>query len=260
MEEAKTNRERVEKLLDLGNGLSIWKVHLDALHEQDKNARVMPLEKFDRLVANIGKDKRLESLPLVTPSVSQGGHKEFKIISGHHRTRAARSAGIEYIHVMSIDEELTENEIKSKQLAHNALSGYDDPEILAEIYNSIDDLSAKLASGVSDTDFEIEVPKVSSDDIEVSFDFELLNILFLPKQANRFDEVLKLIEPTAKLYLANLEDFERMKNAIQEISKRENVRNISAIMARMLDIVEHYHAQTPFTPPEEKQKKKPKDN
>ena len=250
------NRKKVEKLLDLGDGSSLWRVHLDALHEQDKNARVMPLEKFDRLTANIAKDKRLESFPLVTPSTSQGGSAEFSIISGHHRVRAARAAGLQFIPVISLDQPLTKDEIISKQLAHNALSGYDNVQILAELYNEMESINEKLASGVAETDFQIEVPSISADDIEVHFDFELLNILFMPKQAQRFDEILGIIDPSAKLYLADKADFDRMKNAIQEISKRDNVRNISAILARMLDIVEEYHTAHPYTPPEEKKPEK----
>ena len=253
---AHENVSKVEKLLDLGNNISIWKVHLDALREQDKNARVMPLEKFERLASNIGKDKRLESLPLVTPVKNQGGNNEFLIISGHHRVRASRSAGLQFVHVMSIDEELTHDQIRAKQLAHNALAGFDNPEVLSELYKEIDDVNEKLASGITESDFNLDVPNFKSDDIEVNFDFEILNILFMPKQASRFDEVLSLLEPEAKLYLADKEDFERMKNQIQEISKRENVRNMSAIMSRMLDICEQYHDK--FPAPKVVEKPKPK--
>ncbi len=243
------NRQKVEKLLDLENGISIWRVHLDALREQDKNARIMPLEKFERLTANMKKDSRLESLPLVTPV--KNGHNEFAIISGHHRTRAARAAGIQFIHVMSINDELTNDQIVSKQLAHNALDGYDNNEVLSELYNEIQDINEKIASGLSDMDVKIEAPSIGNDDIAVGFDFEFLNIMFIEKQSKHFDEVLSLIEPEAKLYLADYKDFDRVKNTIQEISKRDDIRNIAAIMARMLDIVEKYHSDTPLPAPDE---------
>ena len=255
---AHENLKKIEKLMDLGNNISIWRVHLDAIREQDKNARVMPLEKFERLSANIGKDKRLESLPLCTPFKNQGGNDEFLLISGHHRTRAARAAGLTTIPIMVLDENLTHDQIRAKQLAHNALAGYDNPEVLAELYKEIEDVNEKLASGLTDIDFEIEAPNITSNDVEIHFDFELLNILFMPKQANRFDEILAIIDPSAKLYLADKADFERMKNQIQEISRRENVRNISAIMARMLDIVENYHKEHPFVAKEEKENGKNK--
>lgn len=242
---AHENIQKVEKLLDLGNNVVIYRVHLDALREQDKNARVMALEKFERLTANIQKDARLESLPLCTPKQNQAGNNEFLIISGHHRVRAARSAGLQFIPIMVLEEELTPDQIKSKQLAHNALAGYDNMDVLTEIYKEIEDVNEKMASGLTELDFQIDAPNVPVDDIEVNFDFELLNVLFMPKQAKRFDEILALIEPSAKLYLADKKDFERLAAQIQEISKRDNIRNISAIMARMIDIVEQYHKEFP---------------
>lgn len=254
------NIKKVEKMLDLGGGISIWRVHLDALREQDKNARVMPLEKFERLTANIGKDKRLESLPLVTPVKNQADNDEFLIISGHHRVRAARSAGLQFIYVMSLDENLSHDQIRAKQLAHNALSGFDNLDVLAELYKEIEDVNEKLASGITDMDLQIDAPILHAGDIEVNFDFETLSILFMPKQANRFDEILSTIEPESKIYLADKADFERMKTQIQEVSKRENIRNMSAIMARILDIVEKYHKDTPAPVEAEEDKENKKDD
>lgn len=238
---AHENIKRVEKLLDLGNGISIWKVHLDAVREQDKNARVMPLEKFERLTANIAKDKRLESLPLVTPIINQGGNSEFLTISGHHRLRAARSAGMEFVYVMSLDKELSHDQIRAKQLAHNSLSGYDDPIILQELYSEIEDINAKLESGIFDSDLNVEMPSIPADDLKFDFDYELLQILFLPKQKEEFEEILKLMETDAEIYLADKADFERMKEQMIKISKNENIRNTSAIMAKMVDIVEEHY-------------------
>lgn len=238
---AHENISKVEKLLDFSNGTSIWRVHIDACREQDKNARVMPLEKFDRLTHNIAKDKRLESLPLVTPIVNEAGNKEFLIISGHHRIRGARAAGLEFVPVFSIDEELTRDQIRAKQLAHNALSGYDDHATLAEIYAEIEDINAKLESGIFDKDLDFEMPSVRADDLQLDFDYEILQVLFLPKYKEKFEEVLKRLENDAEVYLADKADFERMKNEMITISKSENIRNVSAIMAKMVDIVGEYY-------------------
>lgn len=53
-----------ERILELGNGLELWKVHPSTLREQDVNARSMPKAMFERLAQTIARDKRLESLPL----------------------------------------------------------------------------------------------------------------------------------------------------------------------------------------------------
>ena len=52
------------KVLELGNGLELWKVHPSTLREQDVNARSMSKPMFERLSLTIARDKRLESLPL----------------------------------------------------------------------------------------------------------------------------------------------------------------------------------------------------
>ena len=52
-----------ERILDLGYGLELWKVHPSTLREQDVNARAMPKAMFERLAQTIARDKRLESLP-----------------------------------------------------------------------------------------------------------------------------------------------------------------------------------------------------
>jgi hypothetical protein len=38
-----------QRILELGNGLELWKVHPSSLREQDVNARSMPKAMFERL-------------------------------------------------------------------------------------------------------------------------------------------------------------------------------------------------------------------
>jgi len=239
---AHQNTPKSEKVAELWKGISLWKVHLDVLKERDVNARVMPLEKFELLVNNIKKDKRLESLPLVTPvSSDEFGNQEFLILSGHHRTRASRKAGVMEIFVLSVDDPLSMDEIIAKQLAHNALSGYDNPEVLAQLYNSIEDMNAKLSSGLSGLEISnIELPSIKADEIKVEFDYEPIYILFLPKQIDYLDKIFSSLEEEAKVYLADKAEFERFKNVALEISKRNNIRNVASIMLKMLEITENY--------------------
>ena len=81
-----------EKIYDMGTGLIIAKVQLDKVREQDINARIMKKEMQDQLTANIKNRGQLESLPLL---VEKDGVLE--IISGHHRIKSARAAGMKEI-------------------------------------------------------------------------------------------------------------------------------------------------------------------
>ena len=129
------------RILELGNGLELWKVHPSSLREQDVNARSMPKAMFERLAQTIARDKRLESLPLCAKT-----ERGLEIISGHHRVRAATAAGISEMFVLVDATGLTRSQIAAKQLAHNAIEGQDNEQLLAEIYRQIEDAESTRSS------------------------------------------------------------------------------------------------------------------
>lgn len=225
------------------NGLSIWKVHLDVLREQDLNARVMDGEKFSALVHAVEQDKRLESLPLCTWQINKAGNEELGLISGHHRTRAARAASVMEIFVMVFDEKLDAGWLKAKQLAHNSINGVDDPQKVAEIYNSIEELKAKIASTIKPEQLKYEADNIKSEDLRLKMDFEILNILFLSNQKEDFELALKLIQADSgeNIFVAEYQAFDKFKKAAQKVSKADNIRNVSSILYRMIQIVKNHY-------------------
>ena len=134
----------LQKILELGNGLELWKVHPSSLREQGTNARSMPKAMFERLSQTIGRDKRLESLPLCART-----EKGLEIVSGHHRTRAATAVGLSELFTLVDVTGLTRSQIAAKQLAHNAIEGQDNHQLLAEIYRQIEDAESKLEAFVT---------------------------------------------------------------------------------------------------------------
>lgn len=118
---AKETPEGVTIVAELEDGICLARCDLDALREQDINARVMDDAKFNQLVANIEKRGTLEQLPYCVLT-----DRGVEIVSGHHRTRAARAAGLDHINVLLDRTELTRSSIAAKQLAHNAIEGTDD--------------------------------------------------------------------------------------------------------------------------------------
>lgn len=226
-----------EKVLDLGGGKSLWRTHLDALREQDQNARVMSAAKFERLVENVRREKGLESLPLCVLQKNKAGNKELAIISGHHRCRAARAAGLSEIHVIVIDRKLSRSEVVAKQLAHNALAGDDDPQVLAQLYDEIETIDAKLESGLLADELNYDASAIPVDELALAVEHELVFLMFLPRQYERFEQALSLLEADAQVCLAEYDDFDRFKEVARRISERENVRNTAAIVARMVDVV-----------------------
>lgn len=223
-----------------GTSLTIWKVHPDTLREQDKNARIMDPQVFQRLTENIKSNSQLESLPYCHRTVSPGGSEEFAIISGHHRVRAARKAGLTTIYILVEEKDLTRSQIIAKQLAHNALAGEDDPQALVELYKAIDDINAKIESGLVGLEEKIEDLNVQVDEIKFKFDYEQVELLFLKTEYDDFTKVLDELtglQDSRDILICNYEQFEKYKSMIQEVSKKENVRNIAAIMTRIFAII-----------------------
>ena len=135
----------IEKFNDWlrGKGLpTIAVVNPKNLDGQKVNARFMSKEVFENLVRNIKRDGKLESAPLVY----QDGER-YKIISGHHRVKAAVEAGLKEIIVL-VAQPKNRDEVVYKQLSHNGLTGVDDLEILKKLYHSITDAELRTDTGV----------------------------------------------------------------------------------------------------------------
>jgi len=231
------------RLLDIGGGLAIYKVHIDRLREQELNARVMDLHRFELLTETIRQDKRLESLPLC--SFTETSRDEFQVISGHHRIRAARKADIQEIFVIVDEQTLTKDEVRAKQLAHNSINGRDDAEKLKEIYASIEDMNQRLRSGVMEEDLRKSLEAMKTDELKLLLDFELLNIVFLKNQKEEFEDCLALIKAKegANILVAEFPVFDKFKKAARKVAHVENIRNASAILYKMVKIVKEHYAR-----------------
>lgn len=229
-----------ERLIEISPGMAVWRVHLDRLKERDINARVMDDSTFRRLAENIKAGGELESFPLVLKRPDEDG---FTIISGHHRTRAARAAGHMIVPCIVIERELSEDEIISKQLAHNALAGHDDADLLRELYNSMSDINAKLASGLTEMELKQAEDPVPTDALDFEFDFEPVYILFMASGAKRFQDMLDRLEKDVPVLAADKADFDGYVKMVNTVSKREDIRNIAGIMAKVIGIVNDHYAK-----------------
>jgi flagellar hook-basal body complex protein FliE len=201
-----------ERILDLGNGLELWKVHPSSLREQDVNARSMSKPMFERLSLTIARDKRLESLPLCAKT-----ERGLEIVSGHHRTRAATAAGISEVFVLVDVTGLTRSQIAAKQLAHNAIEGQDNDQLLAEIYCQIEDAESKLEAFI-DQKLDVELPKVKIEGLDVEIDFKTVLLIFLPRVKKRLDKALEYLRSSGQrldgVYIAADSDYAPLEKAV----------------------------------------------
>jgi ParB-like chromosome segregation protein Spo0J len=223
-----------QRILELGNGLELWKVHPSTLREQDVNARSMPKAMFERLAQTIARDKRLESLPLCAKT-----ERGLEIISGHHRVRAATAAGISEMFVLVDVTGLTRSQIAAKQLAHNAIEGQDNEQLLAEIYRQIEDAESKLEAFV-DSKLDIELPKVKIEELDVEMDFKTVLLIFLPRVKERFDRAVEYLRSSGQrldgVYIASDSDYAPLEKAVRKINQEYDVRVVADIIGKMADL------------------------
>jgi hypothetical protein len=187
--------------LVLTDGLFLYYARVDECIEQELNPRAMPQAMFDQLVSNIEGVKGLESTPLCV----QTG-RGLEIISGHHRLRAARTAQLEHVLVL-VYEGLASDRIFSKQLAHNTISGVDDPQMVKRVWERITDLQARFEAYVDPRSFQ-KVPErvgFTQVDIDMGALAQTAMLVFLASQMADFDEAVQRLLPKVELdrvYLA----------------------------------------------------------
>ena len=216
----------------MGSGLVIAKVQIDKVKEQDINARVMKNEMQDQLTANISKRGQMESLPFL---VLKDGKLE--IVSGHHRIKSARAAGLKEIVVIVDVSGLTRSQIAAKQLAHNAISGFDDDSTLREIVKMITDVDDMIESFVGKDIMEEpleQYEKMLSPAIQ--FDFKNVTFSFLPHQVQDMDTLIKSLETTAS-EIIGVAPYEQCKSFVETLSKYQkftDIRNVGAAIHSMV--------------------------
>jgi ParB-like chromosome segregation protein Spo0J len=228
-----------EKVLELGNGIELWKVNPSELREQPVNARSMPKPMFTRLQQTIGRDKRLESLPFCAKTGATAEAPLLEIISGHHRSRAATAAGLTEMFVLVDVTGLTRSQIAAKQLAHNAIEGQDNEQLLGEIYRQIQDAESKLEAFM-DANLDLAVPKVKIEGLDIAVDFKMVLLIFLPKVKERLDRALEYIRSSGQkldgVYIAADTDYAPLEQATRKIHEEYDIRVVADIIGKMADL------------------------
>ena len=157
------------------------------------------------------------------------------VLSGNHRVLAAIKAGIEEADVIEVLGPLTSSRKLALQLSHNAITGQDDPSILALLYADLD-LDWKTYSGVNDDVLKgMEELNLSSLSAGATTYQDML-LTFLPEEATAFLDLVKRIETKGKKavrLLASLDDFDRFFETAVAVKEKLNIQN-TATAVRMM--------------------------
>lgn len=229
----------------LEGGIEIRRLAPNDLIEQDINARYMTTQMFDRLTTTIKRDNRLETLPYCAAT-----EKGVEIISGHHRVRAARAAGIDAIYVLVDTTGLTHDQIRAKQLSNNAIGGRDNEELLRQLYAEIQDAESKLEAFIDLSLDELDIAEVPIENVQVDLNTRSVLLTFLPSEQRYVERILdSLVAPDDALYLAERERYEPFVALLRKTQKLYDIRAVGTALARMAEICGAHLGDEPDSAP-----------
>lgn len=215
--------------MEVAPGLFVQVISGSELKEQDVNAQVMEATKFERLVENIRLRGGLESLPYCHRPSGEG---PISIVSGHHRAKAARVAGLPKFPILVDENPMPRSLIRAKQIAHNELTGSPDMDILRKMIDEIDNPEDMLISGLDESVLpDLDEDSTKLDLPHADFDWQMVSIMFLPEQLNRFEELARLLPPgTEMVGAAGLKQFDSFSKAMVEYGQVNNIKNMAAVV------------------------------
>jgi len=223
--------ERVnEELSGEGQGaVRVAYAEYSSLRDRDVNAHYMRPETFEQLKENIGRTGALETMPLVHDE----GEGAYEILSGHHRVKAAREAGLKggLVLVMS---GLSEEEKIAKQLAHNKLVGEDDAQTLEQMLGKITNPETLAESGFAKDMEAIKAPP------PIKFweqECKVLALVFLPEAVQKIEELEMLVRAQGAdaYYLASREQWERFVDAVKRAKGVTGINSTSAVIEAIIN-------------------------
>lgn len=215
-------KQGITFVTEVGENLCIAKIDIMLLLEQDINAHIMNPTMFRQLVENIKKRNALESLPFCALV-----GERVEIVSGHHRVRASREAGLKTIPILLDVGGLSRSSIVAKQLAHNFLVGYDDRNLIEELSKMITDVDDKIESYLQNAVLEVrnvEVGRLEYPNMDV--EWREVSFAFLPEQFSKFDEFVKACGSKDLLGLASRKQYEEFADVLWKYQKYQDIRSV----------------------------------
>ncbi|HET9564798.1 MAG TPA: ParB N-terminal domain-containing protein, partial [Mycobacterium sp.] len=190
---------------------------------------------FERLVENIRRTGRLESTPYCAQVKGLGA---VEVVSGHHRIRAARKAGLTHVDVLVDTSDLTRSQIVAKQLAHNALVGHDDNDLIRQLVGRLTSVDDLLESGLGE-DF-VPTPekfKVTLFTPHADYKWKTATFTFLDHQLASFEALAKSLKSEARTVCVGCQDqFEPFIKAVAAFGRERNIVSAATAIAVLTEL------------------------
>ena len=201
------------------------KVNIRQIIESPINAQVMSDADFRRLVKNVRHDKGLTATVLL---MEQSGSDRLMCVSGHHRIKACKKAGLDIVPAMIIPE-IPESERIRLQLSHNDIHGSPDVDVVHELLALMTDIDREMVA-----DYGQEKPQTVID-VAADDQFRYVSICMKPESADLLLGMIESISGDEKLLIES-EEFGDMKAALTK-AFRAGFKTPGRAFRRFLDIV-----------------------
>lgn len=195
------------------------------IEEAPVNANVMSESDFKRLVASIKEDGCLTSSVTL---MEKTGSKAFVCISGHHRIKAAKTAGINTVPALIL-EPLPESTRIRLQLQHNDIHGSSDEQILRELQASLIGIDITLV------DYKLQVEQSADVFSHTPILFEYVNICMKPETRQDFHAMIEQLGGCDNL-LIEKEQYEELRK-LMTVAFKKGFKTPGQAMRKFLDIV-----------------------
>ena len=229
-------KQGCKRIAELDAGLEIWLAPVSAIREQDRNAQVMPPAMLDRPSETIERDGRLESLPFVALREKENGGYWFEMISGHHRYRAARQGGLQEIYVVADTTGLDRSQLVAKQIAHNAIHGASDRDILREMWDASDRIEDQYGAFLDPEDLGAYSVEFTAEggNLMLEMDWRVVSLYFLPHQKEDFDELLETLDgEEEQVGAVSMDLFKEFQKAVKIVREEADVRSMGTVVHLM---------------------------
>lgn len=203
------------------------------------NPRFMTHEQFIQLVDNLRRDGHLTSTPFCWLDKKID---KYEVLSGNHRIKAAIEAGIDEAWCLVTHDQLSEDRRVAIQLSHNSIVGDDDPALLKQLYEKIEDVDLRLYAGLDDRMLELleKVQPLSFN--EAALEFQTVAMIFLPDELadveRAFDAARELT--TGRVMLNRFAEYDAFLDALSTAGGAHGVTNTATALMVVLRIFERH--------------------
>lgn len=144
---------------------------------------------------------------------------------------------------MQIDEPLPRQRQIALQLSHNAIAGQDDPAILKELYDELENVEWRQYTGLDDKTLDL-LEKVDVASLgEANLDFASVQLMFLPDELERAEAAFDAARATSSAdqrWVAGLEQYEPVLDALETSRAAYKIGNSATALGVILAVFERH--------------------